>query len=151
MTSLKYDQTSKITQNEDASTVANFIYLQFRSCSLSSCTPVWTAVIIASVIREMSQITWIRKANVRICKNASVSILYVIFKISARSGKPITIFGVFMSYNKTATLYSTKKAIYSGLLQDCYNIDTKNRTRQTTVRQLALKSDAEKKVQRLET
>ena len=112
----------------------NFIYSQLRSRCLGSSMTVSPAVIIISVTREMSQLAWIRKTNVRICKNASVSILQAIFKISARSGKPITIFGVFMSYNKTATLYSTKKAIYSGLLQDCYNIDTKNRTRQTTVR-----------------
>ena len=95
--------------------VANFIYSQLRSRCLSSSMSVSTAVIIASVTREMSHFGWIRKTYVRVCKNASVSILHAIFKISARSGKPITIFGVFMSYNKAATLYSTKKAINSGL------------------------------------
>ena len=94
---------------------ANFIYSQLWSRCLSSSMSVSTAVIIASVTREMSRVAWIRKTNVRICKNASVSILHAILKIIARSGKPITIFGVFMCYNKAATLYSTKKAINSGL------------------------------------
>ena len=94
----------------------NFIYSQLRSRCLGSSMSVSTVVIITSVTREMmSQFAWIRKTNVRICKNASVSILHAILKIIARSGKPITIFGVFMSYNKAATLYSTKKVINSGL------------------------------------
>ena len=76
---------------------ANFIYSQLWSRCLSSSMSVSTTVIIASVTREMSRVTWIRKTNVRICKNASVSILHVILKISACSGKPITTFAVFMS------------------------------------------------------
>ena len=76
---------------------ANFFHSQLWSRYLSSSMSVSTAVIIASVTREMSRVAWIRKTNVRICKNASVSILHVILKISACSGKPITIFAVFMS------------------------------------------------------
>ena len=66
----------------------------------------------STVSREISQLVWIR---VRICKNTSVSILHAILNISARTSKPITIFAVFMSCNKAATLYSIKKAINIGL------------------------------------
>ena len=94
---------------------AKFIYSQLRSRCLSSSMSVSTAVIIASVTCEMSHFAWIRKIYVWVCTDANVSILHAIFKISARSGKLITIFSIFMSYNKAATLYSTKKAINSGL------------------------------------
>ena len=89
--------------------VGNFIYSQLRTLCHIHGMSFSTAVIITSVTHEMSQPAQSPKTNVRICKNTSISILHVIFNISARSSKAITIFGVFMSYNKAATLYSTKK------------------------------------------